>query len=141
MSNKNRISLPSNYKRSLTVTSRHVERAIKEIEQLLVNQHERSSLINIIKNINEENSAKILSHLSELKHKNEQMVKEFELITENLFEDRIIRSKLTHLWVILSDSTSEALKGYGDLEPEQAKVLDNEINSLLEIIEKILNSF
>jgi hypothetical protein len=41
------------------------------------------------------------------------------------------------MWVLLSDSTAKALKGYGKLPPEQAKLLDYYVNNLLEVVYKI----
>jgi hypothetical protein len=136
-------ALPDNHKRSLSVTARHIEQGIREIELLLLNNNPdnatstKESLTSVIKNLNNEERASILDLIKYLKIENEKMIKDLNLPKEKLYEDRIVRGRLSHIWALLVDSTPKGLKGYGELNSNQAEVLDSYINKLLDIVYKL----
>lgn len=129
--------LPENHERSLAITAKYIDNGIKEIESLLLNNNPSSSVLTIVKNLTQEKRIALLELLKELKSINEKMIKDFSLSPEIMYEDRIVRGKISLMWVILSDSTSKGLKGYGTLNPEQAQTLDEYINSLLTIVQQL----
>lgn len=131
------IILPDNHKRSLSVTARHIARGIDEIESLLLNSNDKNSTSKIIKNMDEEDRKSILNLLKDLKSENNLMIESFSLKPEILYEDRMVIGKISHLWVLLSDSTSKGLKRYGKLSSTQSDIVDRHINKLLNIINKI----
>lgn len=134
---KTKIILPDNHKRSLAITTRHIDKSIKEIESLFNNENTNSSVSEIVKNLPPEKRDAISELLKELKIRNEKLIQDFSLPAERMYEDRIVRGKISMMWVLLSDSTSKGLKGYGELPVEESKILDDHIESLLEIIDRL----
>ena len=132
-----RIELPENHTRSLAVTARHIDKGIRELESILSNENRDTSALTIVRNLTKEQRNAILELLIILKTRNEKLIKDFYLPPEQMHEDRLVRGKLSMMWVLLSDSTSKGLKGYGEIASDQAKVLDQHIESILEIIYKL----
>jgi hypothetical protein len=137
MNEKIEIVLSDNHKRSLSVVARHIANGIDEIESLLLNSGNKNSTSKVIKNMDEEDRKSILNLLMDLKSENNLMVDSFSLKPEILYEDRMVIGKISHLWVLLSDSTSKGLKRYGKLSGMQSDIIDRHINKLLNIINKI----
>ncbi len=135
MSENLKVVIPDNHKRSLSVTAMHIENSINEIEDLLINQNGKEQLTEkIVFNLSDEQRKSILAYTKVIREKNKIMFNELNLNYEKLYEDRLIRSKLSHIWVILSDSTTEALKGYGEVYGEAADLINKNVNSLLETV-------
>ena len=132
-----RIELPENHTRSLAVTARHIDKGIRELESILSNENRDTSALTIVRNLTKEQRNAILELLIILKTRNEKLINDFNLPPEQMYEDRLVRGKLSMMWVLLSDSTSKGLKGYGEIASDQAKVLDQHIESILEIIYKL----
>ena len=132
-----RIELPENHTRSLAVTVRHIDKGIRELESILSNENRDTSALTIVRNLTKEQRNAILELLITLKSENEKLIKDLNLPPEQMHEDRLVRGKLSMMWVLLSDSTSKGLKGYGEIASDQAKVLDQHIESILEIIYKL----
>jgi len=137
LSENNKINISENHKRSLSVTSRHIENSINEIEELLTNKKTDTLTEKIIKNISEEKRNQILSITKIIREKNQNMFNDLELNSSTFYEDRIIRSRITHIWSLLCDSTSDSLKGYGAVSPSNAELINDHVNSLLETINEI----
>ncbi len=134
MSEKVKVSIPDNHKRSLSVTARHIESSIDDIEELLNNRRKDSVTEKVIMNLSQEKRDKILELTKVIREKNQIMFKDLQLNGNVFYEDRIVRSRVSHIWTLLCDSTAEALKGYGDVTPEQREMINKHVNSLLETI-------
>ncbi len=129
--------LSGSHKRSLSVTTKAVEKTINEMQHLLKdkNQNQIAEIIVPVYSDNEkENIIKILDELREI---NEDMFESLNLKSQKLYEDRIMSANLTYLWTILIDSRSDKLKRYGNVEKENAEIIDSYMNNLLSIIEKL----
>jgi lipopolysaccharide export system ATP-binding protein len=57
--------------------------------------------------------------------------------SSEITEAKIVKGKITYLWTVLVDSKAKALKGYGDLPEDIARLLDSLIDPLLKIIDEI----
>ena len=134
---KNKIMLPDNYRRSLSVTARHIEKSIDSIEELLTNRRNENHTEKLIRSLTDEMKQKILELLSTAKIRNEKMFDDLELNVYTTYEERIVRSNIGHIWTLLCDSSPEALKGYGDISNQQAELIRFHVNSLLETIDAI----
>ncbi|MGQ9847070.1 MAG: hypothetical protein ACUVQP_06175 [Bacteroidales bacterium] len=134
MPDKENINIPDNHKRSLSVTARHIESSIDDIEELLTKKRHDSVTEKVIANMTQEKREQILQLTKVLREKNQIMFKDLQLNSNVFYEDRIVRSRVSHIWTLLCDSTAEALKGYGDVTPEQAEIINRNVNSLLETI-------
>ena len=137
MVTKNKIKLPENYRRSLSVTSHHIENSIDTVEELLKDKRKDKITDKIIYSLNDEIKNKILELIDLIRIKNEKMFNELELNTYTSFDERIVRSNIGHIWTLLCDSTPESLKGYGDISNQQAESIKFHVNSLLETIDEI----
>lgn len=129
--------LPDNHKRSLSVTARHVEKNISEIQRMLQSKTHSYKTEQIINDVHNDDSESVLKLLTILKNKNEAFFDELLLDKNILSERRILVSKISYIWTILCDSTANAMKGYGEVTPEQAKLIDKHINGMLETVDKI----
>lgn len=137
MQTDEKIVLPDNHKRSLSVTAHHLENSINDVEDLLTNKRQNTLTEKIIKNLNNIERQEILKLTKLVREKNERMFKELELNKNDLFEDRIVRSRIGHIWTLLCDSTPESLKGYGNLSEAQSKLISTYIDDLLQTVNEI----
>ena len=137
MPGNNKIDIPANHKRSLSVTSHHIENSINDIVTILTNNQQDNLTEKYIKNMNEEMRKEILKLIEVIRTKNENMFNELSLQSSNIYEDRIVRSRISHMWTLLCDSTPESLSGYGEVTGEQGKLISKHVNSLLETVNKM----
>ena len=129
--------LPDNHRRSLSVTVHHLENSINDVEDLLTNKRQNTLIEEIIKNLNDDERQEILRLTKLVREKNERMFKELGLNKNDLFEGRIVRSRIGHIWTLLCDSTPESLKGYADLSEAEAKLISAHIDDLLQTVNEI----
>ncbi|MFZ0456489.1 MAG: hypothetical protein WCE54_19675 [Ignavibacteriaceae bacterium] len=137
MIKENKVKLPDNHRRSLSVTAHHIENSIDIIEKLFKNKSKDKLTEKIVYSLNDEIKNKILELLSLIRIKNETMFYELELNVYNSYEERIVRSNIGHIWALLCDSTPESLKGYGEISSQQAESIKLHVNSLLETVDEI----
>ena len=133
----NKRNIPDNHKRSLSVTAHHIENSINDIESILTNNQQDKLTEKFITNMNEEARKDILELVKIVRKQNERMFNELNLHSSNTYEDRIIRSRISHIWTLLCDSTPESLSGYGEVTDEQSKLISKNVNSLLETVNKM----
>jgi len=130
----NKIQLSNNHNRSLSVTARAIEKTVNEIE-LLLNGNHKTYTAEIIQPVySKEKKEKILKKLKDLKKVNDEMFETLKLRSQKLTEDRVVYSNLSYLWTILIDSKSDKLTRYGDVPADNAEIIDNYIDRLLDII-------
>ena len=94
-----RIELPENHTRSLAVTVRHIDKGIRELESILSNENRDTSALTIVRNLTKEQRNAILELLIILKTRNEKLINDFNLPLEQMYEDRLVRGKLSMMWV------------------------------------------
>ena len=114
-----------------------VEKTINELQLLLkgTNQNRVTEIIEPV--YFDEEKEKIYELLEELRNINKEMFESLKLQSQKLYEDRIVYANLTYLWTILIDSKSDKLNRYGNVEKENVEIIDNYINKLLLIVEKL----
>ena len=131
------IKLPANHHRSLSVTARTVEQTLDELDLILRSKGVENLTSKIAISYSEETREELLAAIAEMKKANEEMVRMFNLKKQERDEARILRASASHLWVILSDSTSQGMRGFGGLAPELAAEVDNHIHRLLMLLKKL----
>ncbi len=130
----NKIQLSNNHNRSLSVTARAIEKTVSEIE-LLLNGNHKTYTAEIIEPVySKEKKEEILKKLNKLKEVNDEMFETLKLRSQKLAEDRVVYSNLSYLWTILIDSKSDKLTRYGDVPADNAEIIDDYIDRLLNII-------
>lgn len=137
MPDQPKVSIPDNHKRSLSVVAHNIENSINDIENLLTTDQQNKLTEKLIRNVNEKEREDILKLAKIVREKNEKMFSELGLHTNFSYEDRIVRSRIGHIWTLLEDSTPESLKGYGELTKEQGDLIRMHVNSLLETVNKL----
>ena len=130
------VKLPPNYLRSLSVTAQFVERTLDELEVTLRSRGIEKLTSKVTASYAEDTREKLLDAISTMRKANEEMVRTFELRKHERDEARILRASISHLWVILSDSTSRGMRGFGQISPELAAEVDQNIHRLLELLKE-----
>jgi hypothetical protein len=133
----NKIRIPANHKRSLSVTAHHIENSIDELEELLTNKRQDKVTEKVIKNVDNGERNSILQLIKKVRKQNEDMFNDLDLNSNEIYEDRIMRSRIGHIWTLLCDSTNESLKGYGETNKQQAELINKHVNSLLETVNEM----
>lgn len=134
-----KLNMPANHKRSLSVTARKVEKTLDEIEAIINGDYNERLTERIIPIYTSEQKKEILDIVKLIRLENEKMFYELDLNPLELLEDRVIKAKSSYLWTILIDSTAKYLKGYGFVPKDVAKEVDSHINKLLSILDKLKN--
>ncbi len=137
MKSENKIEIPENHKRSLSVTSQHIENSIEEIEEMLNKKDEKYLTKKVFRNIDEGTKQKILELTAILREQNKKMFEALNLFPNEYFEDRIVRSRISFIWTMLYDSMPEKMRGYGKLKDDEKEAIKVHIDKLLEIIEEL----
>lgn len=131
------VKLPPNHHRSLSVTAQTVEQTLDELELILRSRGAENLTSRIAVSYSEETREELLAAIAEMKKANEEMVRMFNLKKHERDEARILRASASHLWVVLSDSTSQGMRGFGGLPPDLADEVDNHIHRLLMLLKKL----
>lgn len=131
------MNLSPNHRRSLSVTARTIEETIEQIERLLGSTSPPNLMREIRQSYSPEERDHILSVLRVLRGANESMIRELNLSPQEIDERQIIHSALARMWVILSDSSSAKMEGFGTMETDAAEVVDRHINNMLKIIRSV----
>ena len=137
MSKSERMRIPANHRRSLSVTAHHIENSIDELEELLNNKRQNKVTEKIIKNVNSNERNKILHLINRVRKQNEEMFYDLDLNSNQVYEERILRSRIGHIWTLLCDSTPKSLRGYGETNELQSELIDKHVNNLLKTINEI----
>jgi hypothetical protein len=137
MSKHDRIHIPANHRRSLSVTAHHIENSIDELEELLNNKRQNKITEKIIKNVDSDERDEILNLINKVRKQNEEMFYALDLSSNEVYEDRILRSRIGHIWTLLCDSTPQSLKGYGETNEQQSELITRHVNNLLKTINEI----
>ncbi|GBD90666.1 hypothetical protein BMS3Abin04_01383 [bacterium BMS3Abin04] len=125
-----KVSLPPNHKRVISVTARLLEKELDDLENLILNdQHHLTKRIK--KTLNPDQRKSIIEIIKKIRTENEEMFHKFDLDFEKLSEHQLMFGKVSYLITILSDSTSKGLKGYGALGQEESGILDNCMNDII----------
>lgn len=131
-----KVSLPPNHKRVISVTARLLEKELDDLESLILNNQNRLTK-RVNKTLSSDQRENILNIIKKVKVKNEEMFRKFDLDFEKLNEHQVVYSKVSYLITILTDSTSKGLKGYGKLDKEAAGMLDDYMKDMISKFDNI----
>ena len=132
----NTISLSENHRRSISSSLRIVEELLDEMERKL-KYPEDGILRAMERDTSEEDNSLSLQNIAKAKQQIEKLTKKYGLSAHNSQLSRFINSHKSNIWVILSDSTSGKLKGFGEFPPEYSEEFDGDINQLQVFVNKI----
>ena len=131
-------TLSENHLRVLCVVARSIERSLDDIEELLTRKEgKQSQLHHIESSYSYEQRMGILRKVAELRHRLVTFVQDFQLTGESRTEHQIIDTKVTHMWMLLEDSYSRKLKGYGKVDEFVRGRLDESVSELLSLVREL----
>jgi len=131
-----KITLTHNHRRSITSSLRVVENLIDEIEKELLYPAD-GNLVKITVDISEAEKERSLKTIIKTKQFIKQLAVKYGLSVQSSPISRFISAHKSSMWVILCDTTSSRLRGYGDFPPELSGEFDNDIDKLQELIHQI----
>ena len=124
------MSLNPNQQNYLYASLRNFEKALRQAEQLLAQGDERGILYyqksNLDPALRQSARQKISLALEELA----SLVKQLGLEPRQENSDQLIMAQMSASWSDLVDSQSGRLKGYGQIDPQAAALIDPAVNRL-----------
>lgn len=131
-----KIDLSENHTRSLSTSLIIVDKSLSELEDMLLN--ENSTCCNmILKDIDEKALKNNIAAIHEAKKHICKMKEKYGTSVEKRSLQRIIKAKKTRIWVVLTDSLSKGLRGFGEFPKQYLNEYDSDINKLIEITDRI----
>lgn len=133
---KEKVTVPPNHRRGLSITAQTMERELSEIETLLTQPaHQKITSLTQVTYSDEERQT-ILDLVHELKALNARFFHQFDLEARLVTDRQMVSAKTSYLWTILKDSEPASLNGYGKFPPETAPLLQDYIDRMVELIKK-----
>jgi len=130
------VKLPKNQLRSVSVSMYLIEKSIDELEELIKGKN-NGYTYQVVNDLDERELNKDLSIILKVKEKIAQLSKKYELHSDVTYMSRIRNSKKSKMWEVLCDTNSKRLKGFGALTENIANEVDEDMNSLIELVEKL----
>jgi hypothetical protein len=128
--------LDENYRRSLKSTLMVVEKLLIEMEDLLVHGLQTFTL-EIKDDVSAEIKTRNLKLIREARKQIGELADKYEIQKDIKGLQQMITVKKVKIWEVLSNSKTRRLKGFGELSRPGRDEFDRDIESLLEITEKI----
>ena len=130
-------TLSENHLRVLCVVARSIERSLDDIEELLSRKKDPSKLHQTQRSYSEEQRMGILRKVGSLRGRLAEFVGDFQLKGSSRSEQQIVDTKVTHMWMLLEDSFSYKLKGYGRVDESVRGRLDESVSELLSLVREL----
>ena len=132
------VTIPSNHRRSLSVSSYMLEESMDELERLLRSQEPNRVTRQIVPVYSDVERRVLLETIAQVRSANTEMFSSLDLQPTVTTEDQMVRGKLAHVWVVLQDSLSHSMHGYGTLPPQAAERIDRQVQPILEIVNHLI---
>lgn len=131
-----KITLSENHNRSISASLYIVERLVSELEHDLNNPSDMI-LSQVIYDLEDREKEHFLVIIREIKDHIKMLSEKYNLRAKELLFSQLLQAKKSGIWVILCDTTSQRLKGYGTFPEDYAEEFDNDIARLQELVQKI----
>jgi len=131
-----KITLSENHNRSISASLYIAERLVSELEHDLNNPSDMI-LSQVIYDLEDREKEHFLVIIREIKDHIKMLSEKYNLRTKELLFSQLLQAKKSGIWVILCDTTSQRLKGYGTFPEDYAEEFDNDIARLQELVQKI----
>jgi hypothetical protein len=123
--------------RAVGATLRLVEETVDQIERLLI-EPTMGSTFRLADDLDGEERRAIHAACERMRAALVGVRPRLEIHVVDRSRRRKIRGALSVLWAMLDDTRSPALRGYGPLSPESARVVDEVMDEISEILVGIL---
>ena len=131
MKNPDPTNLSPDHRRSISTTAQIVEKALKEMREVLNDEPAISN------NYTKNDIDGILSSIELLEKANKELFQEFHLHHSVSSQSQVLRAKAAYLWTVLMDSKSKKLSRFGKLASEPASMLDDHIDRMLGLLDDL----
>jgi len=112
-----------------------LEENCREIERSL--DGFQGILYEYVGEIPEATKRRVREMLAEILEKVDSIRVELGLTRQAVELEKLIESRLSHIWVTLHESKSRGLRGYGVVPEEMKKYLDPRIDAILSVVTKL----
>ena len=131
-----KIDLPENHKRSISSSLYLVEQLADEIRDAL-NGEGKKVMSSLKRDESEKDKSEILDTLTLISEKLKILDEKYILNKQNLVQSRVITSRKTKMWEVLSNTKPKHLKGFGEFPEELRSEFEADLEDLLNLVEKL----
>ena len=132
-----KVELPPDHKRSLSVVARNIEDSLNDITVRLQANPSNAQLHNVEPSFTSAERTFILKIVEEIRRSLLNLIENFDIHPSSVTEFQIVQAQYTHIWTLLQDSYSDKMKGYGEIQENEARLLDEHITKLAGQVEKL----
>jgi len=131
-----KIHLSENHTRSLSSSLIVVEKSLLELESMLIMQN--NSCCNVlIKDVDDKTIETNISAIQDAKEYICDLAEKYGTSQDKSSLQRVINAKRAKIYVILADTLSRKMKRYGTFPKKHAEEYDSDINTLIEITNRL----
>lgn len=109
---------------------------VDEIAREMLNPR-RAELTKTYREMNPDETGRLTELIRKIKAHIAYLAGKYDLQSSEFHLDRMIESRKASMWVILCDTTSSKLKGYGEFPDEYSGEFDADMGKLQELILKL----
>lgn len=132
-------SLNEPQRRGLSATFRILEEMLYEIETMITSDGFKGNLIEIDNDVSPGAREESVKRIKLVREKVSRLSKQFNLEMKQTKSSSQILADLSYCWEILEGSKAKKLRGYGEVAEGLEKVLDPQINTIIDIITEMEN--
>ncbi len=131
-----KIILSTNHKRSIAASLYMVEKTITELESELAHPADLV-MFQVVSDTGDYDPKEYILLIQQIKSHIRYLSDKYGLQPTKLNLSQIINARKSSMWVILCDTKSNSLKGYGEFPKEFSTELDSDIDKLQNLISRL----
>jgi hypothetical protein len=126
-------------RRGLSTTFRILEEMMYEIETIITTEGYRGILIAMRNDVSPQAMEEIVKKIRLIREKVSSLSKQFALEAKEIKSSNRILAELSYCWETLEGSKAKKLRGYGEVAKGLEKVLDPQIETIIQLITDMEN--
>ena len=132
----NKIPLSENHKRSVSSSIFLLERLTNEIDKIIAAKND-SVMTDFEADESDKRKTELIKAVGEIRKQIAFFAEKYELDKQEVVQSRYISSRKTKMWEILGNTKPKRLKGFGEFPLEYKEEFENDLDTLINLIEKI----
>lgn len=113
-----------------------IDKAVQRVEFALDRTRHHGGPSGIASSLDETTVEALRRLLQKLQQQAVALHRRYGFRTRKLDLDRVLNAELTHVWEMLEDCRPARMRGYGEMESDTARQLEQEVAALLEIVHR-----